>query len=135
VPWSLPDARAAFVTATSGVLLLVLAYWWASGTGDADDQVSATVLGVVAVVLVGTAGLIWVLSGRRAVRLRRVELIDRIAELGDDRAATLDADDAPLVGLPGSARFHRPDCLLVRGKDVQLVARDGGGRDCEMCRP
>ncbi|MCF2532991.1 hypothetical protein [Yinghuangia soli] len=58
-----------------------------------------------------------------------------------DAAATADADPAgPWVSLPAGARYHRPDCELVRGK-AGVFALDAARaaeldlRACALCDP
>jgi hypothetical protein len=54
-------------------------------------------------------------------------------------STTAPDESVSLVAVPGSLRFHRADCLLVRGKNVEkmpdgvrLVRRR---TPCEMCQP
>lgn len=156
MPWSLSEARTAFVTTAVGLGLLAWAWWQSSGTGNAQhareidalkgigmhDHATYTVVGVVAVMVIGIGSLSWVLSGRRAVQLRHDEIIGRI-ESATAVAATssigASADDIALVAVAGSQRYHRTFCLLVRGKHVRQVSSAGGPpnglRPCEMCEP
>ena len=39
------------------------------------------------------------------------------------------------VSGPGMTLFHRPDCLLVAGKNVVAADRAGDLQSCGMCRP
>src|SRR3989442_1667426 len=64
VPWSLSDARTTFSTTAVGSGLLVWAWWGSSGTGKVADQTRWTVLGVIAVVVIGAGIFFWVSAGR-----------------------------------------------------------------------
>ncbi|MYW00804.1 hypothetical protein GT354_21460, partial [Streptomyces sp. SID3343] len=50
------------------------------------------------------------------------------------------AADAPWVAVPGGARYHRPECSLVRGKNgvhavVAETVRNRNLRPCRLCDP
>ena len=140
VPWSVADARFALSAGVVGVVLLAWGWWQSSGTAKVGDAVPGVVLGVVAALAVVMGGLSWVAAGRRAVRGRRREMVARLevsALLGPTRAD--DMSVAVLVAVAGSPRYHREDCVLVRGKKVERMPE--GVRlirrrtPCEMCEP
>lgn len=138
-PWSLADVRLAGPTAVAATVLLAWGWWVSSGTAKVNDAVPGVVIGVVAVLAIVGSAVSWVAAGRRAVRVRRVKLLQVIERLeGIAQPTTLDST-LSLVAVPGSSRFHRDDCLLVRGKKVEqmpdgvrLVRRRA---PCEMCQP
>lgn len=139
-PWSVTDVRFALSAGVVGVVLLAWGWWQSSGTAKVGDAVPGVVLGVMAALAVVAGGLSWVAAGRRAVQARRQEIVARLEEsalLGPTRAG--DSSVAALVAVAGSSRFHRDDCLLVRGKKVDRLP-DGVRRlrrrtPCEMCQP
>jgi hypothetical protein len=52
-------------------------------------------------------------------------------------AADVSTAAASLLWVPGTGRFHRPDCPLVAGKDTSRLF-DGDTSDlsaCEACEP
>jgi hypothetical protein len=142
VPWSLSDARTGFLTTTVGAGLLVWAWWETSGAAAVQDHTTWTAVGILAVTLIAAGNLFWVMSGRRAVRLRGAELVRKVEEVQllarpIPRARSITV--SPFVVVPGAGRFHRESCLLVRGKVVHRVPADVGQQDglrpCEMCEP
>jgi HAMP domain-containing protein len=141
VPWSLADARLTVSTTAVGVSLLAWGWWVASGTPKAGSAVPGVAASVVAALAVAGGALSWVTAGRRSNRLRREALLARLdAYARDDVSPQLQAKaEVGLVALAGSARFHRADCVLVRGKAVhRFDGRSTAGADrtpCEMCEP
>ena len=138
LPWSLSDGRTAFLPGLFGIVLLGWAWWDASGTGGLHQQTRALAVAVLGTGVVGAGCFSWVAAGRRAVRSRRVQVIDRLEQLGMTRTSVaVEADQTDqLVTVPGTARYHRAGCVLIRGKPVERHARSQAGRSaCEMCRP
>jgi hypothetical protein len=81
--------------------------------------------------------VLWVLVGMREVRrgfrdLRRQQRILIPAELPLAGAAPT-GEVFPLVSAPGMTRAHRPDCLLLRGKNVLPVPVDDARPRCGVC--
>ena len=139
-PWSVADVRFALSAGVVGVVLLACGWWQSSGTAKVGDAVPGVVLGVVAALAVVAGGLSWVAAGRRAVRGRRQDIVARLEEsalLGATRAD--DSIVGVLVAVAGSSRYHRHDCLLVRGKRVEdlpdSVRKVRRRTPCEMCQP
>lgn len=138
--WGPRDVRFALGSVLAGIGLWAFGWWRSSGTADIGETVFGVVLGAGAVGVVASAGVSWVSAGHRAVLARRVEVValleDRI-RLGSDTGAT--SDGSVLVSVAGTARFHRADCLLVRGKDVEMFPAEFRRLrrriPCEMCCP
>jgi hypothetical protein len=84
----------------------------------------------------------WIGTGRTAVRTRSSDVFGRVLSSipSAERVETVeeptmaDATDA-LVVVAGTRRYHRADCLLVRGKPVERGAVEAGRVPCEMCTP
>ena len=142
VLWSWAEARTGFLTTTVGAGLLVWAWWESSGTAAVQHQTTWTAVGILAVTLIAAGNLFWVMSGRRAVRLQRAELVRKVEEVQlvarpVPRARSITA--SPFVAVPGAGRYHRESCLLVGDKVVHRVPADVGQQDglrpCEMCEP
>jgi hypothetical protein len=114
-------------------------WWLSSGTARVDDAMPGVVLSVLAVIAVVGGALAWVAAGRRRVRQRREELVGAIEGITTIAPSGAGTGAITLVALKGSTRYHRDDCLLVRGKEVEQVA--SGLRSvrrrtpCEMCQP
>lgn len=141
-PWSVSDLRLAGALAAVAVGLTVWAWAAASGSADVNEQVGALAASVVGAVSFVVAAATWVLAGRNAVSALRLDVLGRIQTELPLVAATAEAvpaDARTLVGIPGSPRYHRDDCLLVRGKRAERFASPAQAavarRPCEMCRP
>lgn len=141
VPWTFADARTMVLTTAGGIGILFGAWWGAGGVDIPNSQTPWLAVGIAAIVLMATGNLFWLLSGRRAVQLRKQELLARLDVVLDafDGAAPASprAADARVV-VPGSPRYHRPDCLLAKGKAVRPVPAKGRRKKlepCEMCNP
>lgn len=137
LPWSFSEARTAFATGTVGIATIIWAWWESSGTAHLTEETAWGNVGVMGVLLVFVAALVWVVSGRRAVRTRRdfcVALLEQ--KLPDAQPVEREEPDGYLV-VPGTSRYHRSNCLLVAGKIA--FARTGLPpaelAACEMCRP
>jgi hypothetical protein len=124
---------------SGGLAAIVLGYLGVAGTLHVGLQlpylVSGGLLGLALVVL-GSALIVLQVVGRQ-VRLLR-QLVDGTRAT----AATLEAPaetDGSVVAVKGARRFHRPDCILVRGKDVERLRRETaserGLAPCEVCDP
>lgn len=137
-PWSLADARTAFLPVALGGVVLGWTWWESSGTGKLDEQTTAVVFAVLGAAVCVAGCFAWVAAGRRAVHERRVVVIGAL-ELELERSprgasVTADTEHDGVVGVAGTSRYHRPGCLLVRGKAVEPGATSGRTA-CEMCRP
>lgn len=135
MPWSLSEARTSFLTGIAGVALLVWGWWGSSGSGQLSRQTDWADSGVVGVVLIVIAAVIWVSSGRRAVKARKDLCAEGLEQLFPNAARGAGIGDV-FVFLPGSNRYHRGDCLLVAGKHGRSAPIGSGELSpCEMCRP
>jgi hypothetical protein len=107
-----------------------------------DATVAAAGLGCIALVCV-TA----VLSGHRQVQRQFAGIADLLVGVGahsraGSRPPLLSSSPralgTALVAAAGMQRFHRADCLLVKGKavvaDSPAAHRVAGRRACEVCR-
>lgn len=145
VPWVLSDIRTLFLLGAGGLLAIGASWWGASGTAGLETQVTWTIVSILGVVALGVGNFFWLLAGRRAVGVRRAEVLEEVgAHLGLDVAPDSGAPDDTVVTaatayvvVPGTDRFHLAECLLVAGKAVTSPAEldMGSFRPCEMCRP
>jgi hypothetical protein len=168
VPWASDQVLGLMVVNVIGLTLVFAGWWWAAGTAKAGTQVAGLNLSVLGLVLSGGANGLWLTRQRRVVTLARgrVERMARAVVLsngsrlpvrsgveqrstnGNHVAVTAPADrrqreglDTPqgLFASPAMSYYHRPDCLLAAGK--QLDAADeaahvaAGRRPCEVCQP
>lgn len=141
--WRDGDIVMVSATALVGLVLLVAAWFGASGSGS--PMHTATWLNVAAggFAVFGAGNFLWLLRGRRAIGERRVALISLEPADGppapprSPRAGH--ASSGPptalrLVTVPGMARVHDPDCPLVAHKPVR-PASAGDGDPCGVCQP
>jgi len=140
VPWRADDVVVLYVTTFVGAVLLLIAWWGASGTTRLGAQVAWVNLGVVGIIVAGTGNAVWLLHGNRAVGNRQHDLLGDFegADLVEAEAAVSDEADDVLVAGPRMTRYHRASCPLVAGKDVRPASRSAHEkrrRPCGMCTP
>ncbi len=125
-------------------MLLVVAWYDISGTANLYEQlpylVSAGFSGL-ALIIVGSALTV---AGRNdRVERRLAQLVEAFTEAAstpppDEVADTGPGDDTFLVAAGGQT-YHRPDCLLLRGKatsEAEPAAMSAGDlTPCPVCQP
>ena len=127
-----------YLTQLIGFLVLALAWWAISGTGQVESQVNWLVVAVAALGVSLAACLGWLFVGSRRIALRRMQLT---ASVAGKFAAVPGPSMAPeeLVAAVSMTRYHRADCQLVRGKEAppdRRSAHEQAGRTpCGVCRP
>ena len=137
-PWIVPDLFRWFFLLGLSVVGIVVAWWGVSGTASTGTQITWVNVGGAAVVVGGLGNMSWLLQGRRAVALRRRELLTGLTDVVTV-TAELSPDDAKemRVSVPGASRYHRSDCAAVDGKPVKqmTLARHerAGRRPCGLC--
>jgi hypothetical protein len=135
-PWTLGQVRVVLALGLLGAALIVVAYLGSADEAHLEDQLGWVNLGVVGLLVAGVGAGALLLAGRRAVGLRRLRLLHDPAPRAVQASPT--SDRVPLlVWLPGSSLVHRPECQLVRGKDVDELDATGilqlALRPCEVC--
>jgi hypothetical protein len=139
VPWKVGDLLVVYATTAIGIVLVLAAWFQASGEVHLNDQVGWATVGSAGVIVLGAGNLAWLLAGRRSVgALRRAVLAAAPVAGAEPAEAVLAMPDA-LVAARTMTRFHRPDCILVAGKSVQAHSLDThrrrGRRPCDVCAP
>jgi hypothetical protein len=137
LPWRLGDLLGLYVTVSIGGILLLLAWWGASGTGKFSSQIVWVNVAIVGLVVAGSGGAVWLLTGRRAVG-ERAEALLPLGAASFVPETDVDGDGARrLVAAPRMTRYHRDGCQLVAGKDLRVASeaehRAAGRRPCGMC--
>ena len=147
-PWRLGDLLALYGAFGLGALALLVAWWGASGTAVLSRDYAWLDLGIAGSVIIASGNGVWLLTGRRAVGERRLRALAAVQPLAvssnghvdptnESRAAT--AADARPVASDLMARYHRPECQLVLGKEVTSATATAherqGRRPCGICRP
>ncbi|MCW2614456.1 MAG: hypothetical protein JWN08_1450 [Frankiales bacterium] len=154
VPWLPSDALRLLVCNVLGLLLVVGAWLGVGSTAQVTAQFGWLSLVVIGFLISSVGSGAWVLTGRRTVGLRLAELLESTplteqllhpaVDTHEPPPAAVVAEDARtasdlLSAVPGTARYHRAGCALVRGKSVEHTDVPGhetsGRRPCELCRP
>jgi multisubunit Na+/H+ antiporter MnhG subunit len=135
-----PTARVWFgaIIAAAGAALLFLGWYGVSGESSVAEQVpylaSATIPGA-ALLIVGVMLAAREREGQSAERLVST-LYELLTEPVTDAPATAPSDDR-LVALPDAARYHRPSCVLISGKNATTVdshaISERGLEPCPLC--
>ena len=139
-PWSRGDVIQ-FV-AVSGVGLVLLAAGWIGAGGEAlfEEQMPFLNLAIAGILVGAVGGAMWLISGLRAVRLRKAAVKTLLAARTPSAPAGSSPDAAgTFVAGPSMTRYHHPECSLVRGKQVSAASpiehERAGRRRCGMCQP
>ena len=133
---------AGLVLILGGGVVIFLGWWGMAGRDCSQCQLPYIVsggLGGLAMVVTGSALL--VMSGLRAERIkaeaRTQELIQVMGRLGT--ALTVGEGSTDGLVLAGKSTYHRPECRLVKDKDLEKVslqvASASGLAPCRVCSP
>lgn len=152
-PWA--GAQVARVATANAVAIAVtvVAWWAASGTGKATEQIGFSSLALVGAVI-ALAWNTWFLArGRQMIRgaqgvvmseqgfmpFRSDAAAPATNGTSQHRARTVVPPVGHYLTVPGTSRYHRPSCPLVAGKDsdgaVRSVHEQAGRNPCEVCEP
>ena len=150
-PWGSTERVLLSVGWTLAVCAVGFAWFATSDEAVLDDQVRWVAVAVAGMMVAGAVSGAWLLAGRRAVGLRArqalplpdegeiAEVIDLRAKVLADGASTTGADTVVPVAASGMRYFHRPECLLARGKPVDAAEAAehirAGRIACQVCRP
>lgn len=142
-PWHLGNRLSVVFLGLLGLGGIVFSWWMVAGTAETATQQKWIDVGVVALLLATVGDVVYLLAGRRSVRGRQRSLALRMARLADAGLLVEDGDTDSGTGTVVTAarmtRYHRSDCLLVRGKAVSRgsVAENvrAGRRPCGVCTP
>ena len=123
-----------------GLALVVAGWYVAAGRLLFHDQVSGANVAVAGVIVAGVGNGLWLLTGRRALGLRRRAVAGAIERQYRERPGPEPpAQATTFVASKAMTRYHRPDCVFVAERPV--VARTAkthqkqGRTPCEVCRP
>ena len=129
-PWRRLDTVLCGLLAVLGIAGVIACWFGATSEAVWRQQTSWLIGAIFCTGLVGLGGGLWVLIGLRRVRqgFRDLRRDQRVA-LGlsrvrgsADRTAAAPGAAGELVRAKDQTRVHRPDCLLLRGKQVVAVA-------------
>lgn len=150
-PWRGVQVAGVAAANAVAVAFTIVAWWAASGTGTATDQVGWSSLALVGAVIAAASNTWFLARGRQMVRLAEG------AVMGERRFVPFRSDTLPpaangssrrthpvpasgdYLAVPGTSRYHRPSCPLVTGKAVEdgppSAHEQAGRRACEVCEP
>jgi len=139
-PWRLGDAMSLLTLNAVGVALVIVGWYVAAGRLLFHDQVSGANVAVAGVIVAGVGNGVWLLTGRRAVGLRRRSVAGAIERQYRARPRTEPTPKTTtFVASTAMTRYHRPDCVFVAERRVvALTAKTHekqGRTPCEVCRP
>ena len=137
-PWLVPDLFRWFGLLLLSAAMLGVAWWGISGTAKLGTQITWLNVGVASIVVGGLGNMTWLLQGRRALALRRRELLSQIP---------VDALRTPPPAYPepgqkrlavaGTTHHHAPGCAAVAGKRTKAMSaaahERAGRRPCGIC--
>jgi hypothetical protein len=124
-------------------IVLTGSWYVTAGKSVWEDQVPALNLGIAAAVAANVAGILLLVSGRRAIGVRRVALLGEpvlaAVPYPRDGAADVAAPSEDLVAGDGLLHYHRADCPMARSKSFTAATRSEherlGRAACGVCRP
>ncbi|HVE27933.1 MAG TPA: hypothetical protein VNC22_21150 [Sporichthya sp.] len=141
-PWSARSGIVAAALATAGAVVVGVCWYGGSDLRTAEDQAPWLIGSVIGTAVFALGGVLWVIAGFRSVRhgMRQLAADKREFALGGRITGSRDhapaSGHAGLVIASGMVRTHRPDCLLVLGKQVRAVGpADDGLEGCGVCLP
>ena len=143
-PWRARDAGRSLVLAVAGLVGIGFCWYGASYQSTLRNQIGWILGSLLATATFVLAGVLWLLVGFQEVRRGDRELdLDKHSVFGlagepapsEQQSLLQDADQ--FVTGTGMARAHLRSCLLVKGKQVDVVegARLPALRPCGVCRP
>jgi hypothetical protein len=138
-PWRLGDAMSLFTLNAVGVALLLAGWYMAGGRLLLHDQVSGANVAIAGIIAAGVGNAVWLLTGRRAVGMRRNVVGAAVEKRYRSRPRPTAVVTTKLVAAKGMTRYHRPDCVFVAERRVTANKREThesrGRTPCGVCRP
>ena len=137
--WGPRRLTVALVGNSVGLTLMVTAWWTTSGARSIPHQLAWLNIGVGGLMLGGLSNMFWLGEGRRVLRRELIGAFPAAVPMKTSVRSTTPGSHEQLVTVAGTLRYHRPGCVLVRGKAVTVSTGTGPGkgsiRACEVCRP
>jgi hypothetical protein len=138
-PWHAGDVSSLLTLNAVGLALLVAGWSMAAGRLLFHDQVSGSNVAIAGIIVAGVGNGVWLLTGRRAVGLRRRTMADAIEQRYRSRPQPIAEETTTFVAAKGMTRYHRLDCVFVVDRKVTARRREThesqGRTPCGVCRP
>ena len=140
-PW--PEQALILWALLSGIGVALVAAGWVLVRNESTyaDQVAGINMAVAGVVVAGASAIPMLLGGRRAVRVRRLEVLCDLRGMPARASAVTSAasNSQNLVGGEGLRHFHRAGCTMAQGRNwIPESRRDherAGRVACGVCQP
>jgi hypothetical protein len=136
-PW--PDAARWHLIFSTAAAVIVCGLAWLGAAGEArvGDQLIFATISVAGVVISLCANLSWIMRARRSVGDRARALLGDVPAGSETPIGPAPARD--VVAGAGMRFYHRPECLLVRGRRWSITPAAeqvaAGRAPCGVCRP
>jgi hypothetical protein len=151
-PWAGVQVVGVVTANAVAIAVTIVAWWAASGTGKATEQIAFSSLALVGAVIALASNTWFLARGRQMIRVAQG------AVMGERRFVPFRSDTVPpapngssgrrsqpvsasghYLTVPGTSRYHRPSCPLVAQKDSDAAPRsvheEAGRQACEVCEP
>jgi hypothetical protein len=127
----------------ASIIACFVAYIISAGKATLSSQAPSLNIAILSLVIAGAANAWLLVTGRRAVGMRRRALLGEPAltpsRRGPAPTAVLAGSADAFVADPELTRYHRPDCALAAGRGWAASSRathERAGRvACGVCRP
>jgi hypothetical protein len=137
--WTSRTRAAVFASNAFGFVALALSAIAASATHDLSARVAWCNVAVIGFIVAGLGDVLFLTAGRRAIGRRRVELLGARFEVTPSVASAMTDDRCLPVAAARMTRYHRPTCLLMRGKPARRASaahhQRAGLAPCGLCLP
>ena len=138
-PWRLGDALSLLSLNTVGLVLVLAGWYVAAGRLLFHDQVAGANVAVAGIIVAGAGNGVWLLTGRRALGLRRRTVAGDIERQYRGRPRPVTEQTTMFVASKGMTRYDRPTCVFAAARPVVARHRQTheaqGKTRCGVCRP
>ena len=138
-PWRLGDALSLLSLNTVGLVLVLAGWYAAAGRLLFHDQVAGANVAVAGIIVAGVGNGLWLLTGRRALGLRRRTVAGDIERQYRSRPRPVTEQTTMFVASKGMTRYHRPTCVFAAARPIVARHRQTheaqGRTPCAVCRP
>jgi hypothetical protein len=127
------------------VVMFFAGWFQVSGRQTLNAQMGPSEIALGGAIVFGTANVMWIMKGRRALGERISLNLDRfggpdvVAQVAPSMGPVSPADTDRIIAVPGTRHFHRPTCYMAANRDwvegSEEEQRLAGRQPCGVCRP
>src|SRR2546423_12898629 len=132
-PWSTSGLLRLLGAQAAAVALIAASWFQISRTASLGTQVNWIKVGILGVIVCGVANGLWLLHGRQAIGLARMQILAGAPATGVSRPTSSTSPEWGFVAIPKGSRYHAIGCAMVAGKATVVAA--GDLQPFEMCVP